>query len=169
MLEEQFGVDAALLERAFGLAGDPAPSIAAAEITAYLETGASPRDAFAAIGSRQAYLEFQSDAGRATAEEVTEDRWRVRMSPQDSEDESAAVEETVTLEKEDHRLRVRRGERESAFEVSVRNGRTYLMRRLLLDGPRHDLLRNDSLRGRLAGSLAVDLLAWARRVGSSKV
>jgi hypothetical protein len=36
------------------------------------------------------------------------------------------------------------------------------MREAELSGPREDLLRNDSLRGRLAASLAVDLLAWSR-------
>jgi hypothetical protein len=46
--------------------------------------------------------------------------------------------------------------------VSERNGNTYLLREATLSGPREDLLRNDSQRGRLAASLAVDLLAWAR-------
>jgi hypothetical protein len=36
------------------------------------------------------------------------------------------------------------------------------MRETTLSGSREDLLRNDALRGRLAGTLAVDLLAWAR-------
>jgi hypothetical protein len=36
------------------------------------------------------------------------------------------------------------------------------VREATLSGRRQDLLRNDSLRGRLAGALAVDLLAWAR-------
>ncbi|HKF43037.1 MAG TPA: arylamine N-acetyltransferase [Thermoanaerobaculia bacterium] len=164
-LGEQFGVDAGLLDRAFSLAGDPEPSISAAEITAYLETAASPRDAFSAIGTREAYIEFQSGAGRAAAEELSGGEWRVRLSPEETKDESAVVEETVTPDPEALGLRIRRGAQESAYEVSVRNGRTFLLRRLVLSGPRLDLLRNDSLRGRLAGSLAVDLLAWARRIG----
>ena len=44
----------------------------------------------------------------------------------------------------------------------TRGEKTYLTREAELTGRREDLLRNDSLRGRLAGSLAVDLLAWAR-------
>jgi hypothetical protein len=44
----------------------------------------------------------------------------------------------------------------------ARNGRTYLVREASIPGRGEELLRNDSLRGRLAGSLAVDLLAWAR-------
>ncbi len=54
------------------------------------------------------------------------------------------------------------GESTSAYRVLGRNEKTYLTREATLSGRREDLLRNDSLRGRLAGSLAVDLLAWAR-------
>jgi len=59
---------------------------------------------------------------------------------------------------------VRRGDRDSFYQALERGGRTFLLRRLVLDGARLDLLLNDSLRGRFAGSLAVDLLAWARRL-----
>ncbi len=50
----------------------------------------------------------------------------------------------------------------SAYAVLEKAGRTYLVREAALTGRRDDLLRNDSLRGRLAGALAVDLLAWTR-------
>jgi hypothetical protein len=36
------------------------------------------------------------------------------------------------------------------------------VREAALPGRGEELLRNDSLRGRLAGTLAVDLLAWTR-------
>jgi hypothetical protein len=45
---------------------------------------------------------------------------------------------------------VRRGNSNSSYEAIDRGGRTFLVRRLVLDGPRLDLLRNDSLRGRFA-------------------
>jgi len=51
---------------------------------------------------------------------------------------------------------------EAFFQAKRINGRTYLLRGVRLSGTREDLLRNDTLRGRLAGALAVDLLAWAR-------
>jgi hypothetical protein len=41
---------------------------------------------------------------------------------------------------------------------------TWLVREAVLSGAREDLLKNDSARGRMAGTLAVDLLAWSRRI-----
>lgn len=168
ILEEQFGTDSELLERAFSLVGDPASALQDAEVTVYVETTSDPAAAFAAIGSREAYVEFLSGAAHASAQELPNGSWRVRLSPREGED-SASLEEEVQPDAESFRLEVRRGTRRSFFEVGIRNARTCLMRRLVLEGPRLDLLRNDSMRGRLAGTLAVDLLAWARRLGASKV
>lgn len=165
ILEEQFGTDAALLERAFALVGDPDPPGKNAEITVYLETQADAAAAFAAIGSRQSYVEFLSGAGHAAAQDLPGGGWRVKLSPGEDE-ESPVLEEEVRPDPENLRLEVRRGSGRSFFEAGTRNDRTYLMRRLILEGPRLDLLRNDSLRGRFAGNLAVDLLAWARRLRS---
>jgi hypothetical protein len=54
----------------------------------------------------------------------------------------------------------------SSWAAQSRGGRTYLLRELLLPGSAAadplGFLRNDSMRGRLAGALALDLLAWAR-------
>jgi hypothetical protein len=47
----------------------------------------------------------------------------------------------------------------------VHDGETWLVREAVLAGPREDLLVNDSARGRMAGTLAVDLLAWTRTLG----
>jgi len=58
---------------------------------------------------------------------------------------------------------------DSAFATEERNGRTYLLRKLSLPLARDDFLRNDAARGRLAGTLAVDLLAWARMLGESRL
>jgi hypothetical protein len=51
-----------------------------------------------------------------------------------------------------------------SFRVEVRDGETWLVREVVLSGPREDLLVNDSARGRLAGTQAVDLLAWSRLI-----
>jgi hypothetical protein len=50
------------------------------------------------------------------------------------------------------------------FRVETRDGETWLVREATLSGAREDLLKNDHARGRLAGTLAVDLLAWTRRL-----
>jgi arylamine N-acetyltransferase len=160
-LSEQFGVDAGLLERAFALVGDPDPAIPSAEVSVYLEAGGSPREAFDAIGSADAYARFLSGAARVSVETAS-GLWRVRLSPPEAADAAGSLEEEVIPEPENLRLRVRRGSRESFYEVAERSGRTYLLRRQVLAGSGFDLLRNDSLRGRIAGTLAVDLLAWVR-------
>src|SRR4029450_7831253 len=49
-----------------------------------------------------------------------------------------------------------------AFRVDIRDGETWLLREAMLSGAREDLLANDSARGRMAGTLAADLLGWAR-------
>lgn len=165
LLEEQFGTDAALLDRAFDRVGDPEPPSRNAEIAVYLETSSDPAAAFAAIGSSQAYVEFLAGAAHASAQDLPSGGWRIRLSPNEAPD-SASIEEEARPNVEALRLDVRRGTQTSSFEVGTRNARTYLIRRLILEGPRLDLLRNDSLRGRFAGTLAVDLLAWARRVNS---
>jgi hypothetical protein len=76
------------------------------------------------------------------------------------------IEEDVAIDAAERRVAIVRRhdgrESASAYRVITRGEKTYLTREAELTGRREDLLRNDSLRGRLAGSLAVDLLAWAR-------
>ena len=167
VLEELFGVDRGLLDRAFAIRADPDPAVAAAEVVAYLETEVEASAAFAAIASPGAYARFLEGVARVASEPVGDGAWRARLSPEESGGGSPSVEEELLADPKTLRMGVRRGSRESFYEVWPRGGRTYLVRRLVLDGPRLDLLRNDSLRGRFAGSLAVDLLAWSRRLGTS--
>ena len=93
--------------------------------------------------------------------------WRMRLSPSAAagEGSQADIEEEITVDAPTRTLRVLRGSQESFYQVLLRGKKTYLVRRLVLPGPRLDLVRNDSLRGRFAGTLAVDLLAWARLLG----
>lgn len=173
-LEELFGVDRGLLERALAITGDPEPEIISAEVSAYLEVEASPRAAFEAIGSVEGYRGLMDGVARVAGEERVGEGWRVRLLPPatsgtdpeaaevSAERETASIDEEITPDEAGLALRVRRGSRDSFYQALVRGGRTFLTRRLVLEGARLDLLRNDSLRGRFAGTLAVDLLAWAR-------
>ena len=168
-LEEQFGVGAELLQRAFAIAGDPEPEIASAEVNVYLEVDASARAAFDTIASVEGYRGLMEGVARVVQEEPVGESWRLRLAPpaagsDPAEASSAAIDEEITPDRAGLALRVRRGGRDSFFQAIERGGRTFLLRRLVLDGARPDLLRNDSLRGRFAGTLAVDLLAWARRL-----
>jgi len=95
-------------------------------------------------------------------EETSRAGFRLRLSPRGGSSEAGSIVEDLTPQPESLALRVNREGHESSYEAASRSGRTYLVRRAVLPGPRLDLLRNDSLRGRFAGALAVDLLAWAR-------
>jgi arylamine N-acetyltransferase len=171
-LEEQFGVSRELLQRAFAIAGDPEPEIASAEVDVYLEVDASAEAAFDTIATVEGYRGLMEGVARVVKEEPMGEGWRVRLTPPaaagdepaQTQTESAAIDEEITPDRASLALRVRRGSRDSFYQAVERGGRTFLLRRLVLDGARPDLLRNDSLRGRFAGTLAVDLLAWARRL-----
>ena len=158
-----FGIDEGLLRRAFAIAGDPEPEHADARLTAWLSVESEPDAAFGAIASSEGYRQLMEGIA-----DVTADGWRFRLSPPGAAE--AGFEEEVEPDPDRRALAVKRrypDGREVAleFRVEVRHGETWLVREAVLSGAREDLLRNDHARGRLAGTLAVDLLAWARRIG----
>ena len=168
-LSEVFGIDAALLDEAFALAGAVAPDRSDATLTAYLETAAEPERAFAAIADLDGYRRLLEGVARVAASEAVPGGFRFVLAPPDEPAGSggaARLEERVLPDASRQRVTVRReagaSRLDGFYEVLAREGKAYLVRGATLAGPREDLLRNDSLRGRLAGSLAVDLLAWAR-------
>lgn len=161
-LAELFGVDENLLRRAFSIAGDPEPEIADARLTAWLSVDAGPARAFDSIASSEGYRQLMEGVA-----DVTGEGWRFRLSPPGASE--AGFEEEVEPDPGRRALAVRRRypdgrEVPLEFRVEVRDGETWLVREAVLSGAREDLLRNDHARGRLAGTLAVDLLAWARRL-----
>ena len=162
-LAELFRMDEDLLLRAFSIAGDPEPEFADARVTAWLSVEADPERAFGAIETPDGYRQLMEGVANVTAE-----GWRFRLSPPGAAE--AGFEEEVTPDPGRRALAVRRKYPDGRevlleFRVEVRYGETWLVREAVLSGAREDLLRNDHARGRLAGTLAVDLLAWARRVG----
>jgi arylamine N-acetyltransferase len=169
VLDEHFGVEAGRLERAFALVGDPEPEISSAEVSVYLEADVSPEEAFDAIASPQGYGRLLEGTAEVEVRETAEGSWRMSLFPPgDAGQLRPNLEEQITPDPAGRALRVRRGREESFYGAESRAGKSYLIRRAILAGPREDLLRNDSLRGRLAGSLAVDLLAWARMLGKGR-
>ena len=168
-----FDIDRDLLARALALTGDPGPTRSDSRLAAYLQTPASREAAFAAIGHPEAYRKLLEGIGRVTLEESTQASWRFRLAApneQEAVGEGGHLSEEVVPGPQQFTLRVRRrsadasSTMDSEFRVEERSGHTYLIREALLGPSGADLLRNDSLRGRLAGALAVDLLAWARRI-----
>lgn len=164
-LAEIFGIEEEVLRRAFSIAGDPEPGAADARITAYLSVDALPDDAFRAIASPEGYAALMEGVSEPSPKERTETGWRVRIAPPGAPE--AGFEEDVTPDPHRRVLDVRRRypdgrEWASSFAVEVVDDETWLVRQAVLSGAREDLLKNDYARGRLAGTLAVDLLAWTR-------
>ena len=161
-LAELFGVDVEVLRRALAITGDPDPESPDARITAYLSVEATPDEAFAALATPDSYRRLLEGVA-----EVTGEGWRLSLSPPGAP--QAGFEEEVTPDPEERALAIRRRyadgrEIRLSYRVEERDGVTYLVREAVLSGAREDLLKNDSARGRLAGTLAVDLLAWTRLI-----
>ncbi len=173
LLAGLFGVDEDLLNRAFRLAGDPDPESRAVSLAAYLEVAAPPAEAFSAIADRAGYRRLLAGVADVAREEEIETGWRLSLAAPGTPGGSAEARLVEEVKPDASRLwlAVRRlspaGVGESSYRAETHGARTYLVREVVLSGPREDLLRNDSLRGRLAGTLAGDLLAWARMLKAS--
>jgi hypothetical protein len=167
-LSEAFGVDETILARALEIAGDPAPSAAAPTLTAYLETTAGADRAFEEISSASGYRRLLEGLGSVDAEETSTGGFRLFVRPEApaGAGEAPRLSETVRVRREDRALDVVREGSGSvgAFTLRAlqRNGQSWLVREARVAAPAEALLRNDSLRGRLAGTFAADLLGWAR-------
>ena len=162
-----FGIDAAILSGAFAEVGDASGDAGQnARLTAYLETDSAPEQAFAAIATQEGYRRLLAGVADVAVGEETAGGYRLSLSAPSSDGSGAVIEEDVSTDAPARRIAIvrRHGGSESAssYRVLERRAKTYLVREARLSGRREDLLRNDSLRGRLAGTLAVDLLAWAR-------
>jgi len=166
-----FGVDETLLARALAIAGDPAPAALDTTLTAYLETDAPAERAFAAIATAAGYRRLVEGVADVSRFEEAPGGFRLTLSAGSGGGPGASLEEEVRVDPTGKRLSVVRragaSEQRSSWSADTRSGSTWLLREATLSGSREDLLRNDSLRGRFAGTLAVDLLAWGRMLSSS--
>jgi hypothetical protein len=156
-----------VLARALEIAGDPDPAASMPTLTAFLETTANADGAFEAIASPDAYARLLEGLGRVETGEVSPEGFQLSVRPEAPPGETPpALREVVRVRRADRALDVRRegSGSSTAFTLRVlqRNGQIWLVREAPVSAPADSLLRNDSLRGRLAGTFAADLLGWAR-------
>jgi hypothetical protein len=146
--------------------GDPSPAETDASLAAYLEIDRPPEQAFAAIASPEGYRKLLEGVADVLTETRTASGFRFELGAPGQAPSSPRLTEDVVVEESRLRLAILRRTPEaqfrSSFRAETRGAATWLVRAAALSGGREDLLRNDALRGRLAGTLAVDLLAWAR-------
>jgi hypothetical protein len=159
-----FDLDELLIARALAVAGDPDPAGKDTTLTAYLEAGTAAPAAYEAIGSPAGYRRLLEGVGRVENVHETPGGFRLTLSAEAGE--PASLEEEVLLDPIARRVVVVRrgstGVQRSSYRAVERSGKASLLREAVFPGAREDLLRQDALRGRLAGSLAIDLLAWSR-------
>jgi hypothetical protein len=120
------------------------------------------------ISSAAGYRRLLEGVAETVSEESEPGGFLVRVRAPGAPEGEGTLEDRGRFDAASRRLEISRrapgAASESSYQLLERDGRTYLARALRLPGPREELLRNDSMRGRLAGSVAADLLGWARAI-----
>ena len=78
-LEELFGVDSAVLDAAFSIAGDPEPEGEAASVEVFLESPAGAAEAFAAISTPEAYGRLLEGVAEVVIVPTGPSSWSARL------------------------------------------------------------------------------------------
>jgi arylamine N-acetyltransferase len=157
-LADLFEMESDLVARALSIAGDPEPALASARIEAYGE----PEDAAGLLrylSTPDGYVRWAAGIGEAAVTERTRNGFRVRLRGADG----GEVEERVTVASD--RLSVERSAGLLRTGLALERPEDLaprLVRFAELPGPRVEFLRVDTGRGRIAGLLAMDLLAAER-------
>lgn len=158
-LSEIFSIDVSVLRRAFAIVGEREPSRTTARVEAYREIEDAER-VFAELGSANGYRRFLSGLGEATVDGTGPGRWRAVLK----NDRGNAIVEEIELAPETETLQIRRpgGLTHTGFSLDRTAGEPRLVRYAELPDAREEFLRSDLGRGRIAGMLAMDLLAVSR-------
>jgi hypothetical protein len=159
-LADLFSMDASVIGDALSIAGDPEPSRITARVEAFGEMPDAER-AFAELASTEGYRRYLAGLGDVQVEAAGPNALRavIRNAAGD-----AAVEE-IEIAREEEVVRVRRadGLADSGFALDRRSGDPRMVRFANLPDAREEFLKSDLGRGRIAGILAMDLLALSRQ------
>jgi arylamine N-acetyltransferase len=152
-----FGIDEGVLARALSITGDPAAERATARVEAYAD-GPDAEARFRALATPGGWARFQAGLGAVDIEEIAAGRWRAAVTAESGETIVEEIEASGDL------LRIRRPGpfSESGFALDRSAGEPRLVRFADLPDGREEFLRTDAGRGRIAGMLAMDLLALSR-------
>ena len=158
-IAEVFSLDESVVARALAIAGDPDPSGRTARVEAYGEIADAER-VFAELSSAEGYRRFLSGLGEAEVRPAGPARLHAVVKNAGGD----TVVEEIEIAREDEVVRVKRsaGLAESGFALDRRSGDPRIVRFADLPDAREEFLRSDMGRGRIAGILAMDLLALAR-------
>jgi arylamine N-acetyltransferase len=158
-LSDAFGIDAGILEEALAAAGDPEPELSGARIEAYLDTERA-EELFDRLATADGYRRFASGLGEVEVTARGSRELEVRIRAQGS----AAAIERVRIDPERRVLEIERDGGLPLTGVAVEPGGPpgRLVRYARFPDAREEFLRIDAGRGRIAGLLAMDLLAISR-------
>ena len=158
-LAEIFGIEESVVAGALGIVGDAAPSRRTARVEVFGEVAEAER-VFSALATEAGYRRFVSGLGEAEIEAAGPSGFRAVIR---NEGGTAVVEE-IEVARDGEMIRVRRsgGLTDTGFLLDRRSGEPRLVRFADLPDPREEFLRSDVGRGRIAGILAMDLLALSR-------
>lgn len=158
-LAELFSIEESVIADALSIAGDPDPPRRTARVEAYGEIPNAER-AFAELASAEGYRRFLSGLGEAEVESTGPASLRAVVRNAGGH----TVVEEIEIGREDEVVRVRRSEglTDSGFALDRHSGEPRIVRFADLPDAREEFLRTDMGRGRIAGVLAMDLLALSR-------
>jgi hypothetical protein len=159
-LAEIFSIEESVVSRALTIAGDPDPTRCTARVEAYGEIPGAER-VFAELSSAEGYRRFLSGLGEAEVRPEGPAGLRAVVKSAGGD----TVVEEIEIARENEVLRVRRsgGLADSGFALDRGSGEPRLVRFADLPDAREEFLRTDLGRGRIAGVLAMDLLALSRQ------
>jgi hypothetical protein len=159
-LAEIFSIDESVIAVALKNAGDPDPPRSTARVEAYGEIPGAER-AFAELSSEEGYRRFLSGLGDVEVRPAGPAALRAVVKNPGGQ----TVVEEIEISREDEVVRVRRsgGLTDSGFALDRRSGEPRIVRFADLPDAREEFLRTDLGRGRIAGVLAMDLLALSRQ------
>jgi hypothetical protein len=153
-----FGIEEDVVARALDVAGNPEPELDHARVEVFREEGA--RELFDRLATPEGYRRFVEGLGSVGVRSSGEGRFEATIVSERGD----SVLETAHLDREANVLSIERtsGLRRTGFRLEKTDAGERLVRYADLPDAREEFLSVDAGRGRIAGILAMDLVALSR-------